>query len=122
MVTYLLSEFCYVSRSRLPHIPSTPGYSHPDCAADSVYVIWIRISFLLERQCDHVCGNIKLNTKNSEKGKREKGKKKGFIMGDYFSRAFMHWNLEKNTDIVFPTAEWHPWATGHFTFEFLMHM
>jgi hypothetical protein len=30
-------------------------------------------------QCDHVCGNIKLITKNSEKGKREKEKRKGFI-------------------------------------------
>ena len=30
------------------------------------------------RQCDHACGDIKLITKNSEKGRREKGKKKGF--------------------------------------------
>ncbi len=30
-------------------------------------------------QCGHVCGNIKLITQNSEKGKREKEKKKGFI-------------------------------------------
>jgi len=30
------------------------------------------------QQCGHVCGNIKLITKNSEKERREKGKKKGF--------------------------------------------
>ena len=30
------------------------------------------------RQCDHVCGNIKLITKNSEKGKRKKERRKDF--------------------------------------------
>ena len=38
-------------------------------------------------QCSHVCGNIKLITKNSEKGRREKGKKKGFQTSDQLFSA-----------------------------------
>jgi len=59
--------------------------------------------------------NIKLNTKNSEKGKREKGKKKGFIVG-VISRGHLCIGTWKKYRYCVPYCPVTP--TGHRTFYF----